>query len=198
MEIASNAGAQAVTQLDANHDGALDYAELANAPGLRAGVATIKKLASSRRPMPPESQLQTQKITAEEIDARIQEWKARGTGRISVPCHVLRVNKKAGKAGAKPTPISGAEVKLVPEGFLGPGLTTGTGTTDSRGDAIVSQPSRGGDDPSSGMSPGFYRVEITKGSEIPAKYNTATILGAEVAGDAPQLSSGGFTFELDF
>ena len=34
------------------------------------------------------------------------------------------------------------------------------------------------------MCPGYYRVEITKGSEIPAKYNTATILGEEISGDA--------------
>ena len=75
MEIASNAGAQAVAQLDANKDGALDYNELAKAPGLRAGVAKIKNLATFRGPKPPESQLQSAKISAEEIDARIQQWK---------------------------------------------------------------------------------------------------------------------------
>ena len=55
---------------------------------------------------------------------------------------------------------------------------------------MISQPSRGGDDPGTGMCPGFYRVEITKGNEIPAKYNTATILGEEVAGDALWQASG--------
>ena len=34
---------------------------------------------------------------------------------------------------------------------------------------------------SPGLSPGFYRVEITKeGDNIPAKYNTATTLGLEI------------------
>ena len=196
MDIASDAGAQAVAKLDANKDGLLDYDELAKAPGLRAGVAKIKKMVKIRGPAPSESQLKSVKITAEEIDARIQEWKDHGTGRVSVPCHVFRVNKKGGKG--KPEPIAGAEVKFVPESFLGPGLTTGTGTTDKRrsGHGFAAQPRwrRSG----VGMSPGFYRVEITKGNEIPAKYNTATILGEEVAGDAVRLSSGPLNFELEY
>ncbi len=191
MEIASNAGAQAVAKYDANHDGALDYDELAKAPGLQAAVAKIKKLTKGHREReaPSESELRSAKITAEEIDARIQEWKARGTGRVNVVCRVVRVE------GGGTEPIAGAEVKFVPEDFLGPGLTTGTGTTDANGFATISQPSRGGSDPARGMSPGFYRVEITKeGDAIPAKYNTATILGKEVAADTP----GNATFELDY
>jgi hypothetical protein len=198
MEIASNAGSQAIATLDANKDSVLDYAELAKAPGLRAGVPTIKKLVTSRSPAPPESQLQTQKISAEEIDARIKQWKDAGTGRIAVPCHVYRVNKKATGNAAR-QPVANADVKFVPEPFLGASLTTGTGTTDASGLAVISQPSRGGDDPNTGMSPGFYRVEITKGGEIPAKYNSETILGQEIAGDAAKMSSGGgITFELEY
>ena len=196
MEIASDAGAKAIAQLDANKDGVLDYDELAKAPGLRAGVATIKKLATFRGPKPPESQLRSEKISAEEIDARIQAWKALGAGRIAVPCRVYRVNKKGGHG--KPQPLADAQVKFVPEAFLGPGLSPGAGTTDKGGMAMIVQPSRGGDDPAFGVSPGFYRVEITKGSEIPAKYNTDTVLGVEVASDAPGLSGGGPTFELDY
>ena len=90
-------------------------------------------------------------------------------------------------------------VKFVPESFLQPGLSTGTGTTDKRDPAAISRPSRGGDDPDFGMCPGYYRVEITKGDEIPAKYpQTATILGEEVAGDAVRLSSGPLNFELEY
>jgi hypothetical protein len=191
MEIASDAGSQAVAKYDTNKDGQLDYKELEKAPGLRAGIGTIKKIAVFRRPPPPLSQIQGAKITAEEIDARIQAWIARGVGRISVPCRVFR------KRGGRSEPIADAQVKFVPEGILGPGLTAGTGTTDKSGSALVSQPSRGGDDPANGMSPGFYRVEITKGNEIPAKYNSATTLGQEVASDAPGLSSG-VIFELEY
>ena len=45
--------------------------------------------------------------------------------------------------------------------------------------------------------PGFYRVEITKGNEIPAKYNTETILGQEVAADVAGISSR-LVFELEY
>jgi len=187
MEIASDAGAQAVAKLDANKDGSLDYDELAKAPGLQAAVSRIKKLAS-RHAEATESQLAHAKITAADIDARIQEWKKRGTGRIGVTCRVFR----------RGSPLANAEVKFVPEEFLGPGLTTGTGTTDAKGDAKVSQPSTGKDDRGIGMSPGFYRVEITKGNEIPAIYNTATTLGQEVAIDAIGISTGGVEFDLDY
>ena len=119
----------------------------------------------------------------------------RGFGRMTVTCRVYRINKKGGKGK---TPLADAEVKLVPEAFLGPGLSTGTGTLDKSGAAMVSQPSRGGDDPAIGMCPGYYRVEITKGNEIPAKYNTATILGVEVSGDSLDLGAGGPSFDLDY
>jgi hypothetical protein len=83
----------------------------------------------------------------------------------------------------------------VPEEFLGSGLPTGTGTTDTRGMAFISQPSHEGDT-SRGMSPGFYRVEITKGEEIPVKYNKSTIFGQEVAADVPGILSP-LVFKMD-
>ena len=53
-------------------------------------------------------------------------------------------------------------------------------------------------DPSvKGLSPGFYRVEITKdGETIPAKYNTETTLGAEAAGGRE--GNSGLTFDLQY
>jgi hypothetical protein len=197
MEIASDAGTQAIKKYDKNHDDALDYEELAKAPGLRAGVAKIKNLTTFHGPKPsPEKlkeQLKSAKITAEEIDARIAEWKKYPAGRISVSCRVYRK-----QGGGKPQPLAGAEVKLVPEDFLGPGLTTGTGTTDKNGSANVSQPSQDVP-PAPGMSPGYYRVEITKaGENIPPKYNKDTTLGVEVASDSPDLEGGGMKFELEY
>jgi hypothetical protein len=190
MDVASDAGAKAVAKYDANKDGVLSYQELAKAPGLRAGVATIKKLVKYRGPRPAESELQRAKIGAAEIDARIAEWKKRGTGRISITCRVLRKGTSHG--------IEGAEVKFVPEDFLGPSLTVGSGTTDAQGYAKISQPSRGKDDPSAGMCPGFYRVEITKGNEIPTKYNKETVLGQEVAWDAVGIQTSNVVFELSY
>ena len=61
---------------------------------------------------------------------------------------------------------------------------TATGKTDQNGMAMLSIPTSGPGDPP-GVAPGFYRVEITKdGEKIPAKYNTETIFGQEVALDA--------------
>jgi len=192
MKIASNAGSQAVAKYDANKDGALDFDELAKAPGLRAGIATIKKLVKPRGEAPTENDIRSAKITAAEIDARIQEWKARGVGRIRVACHVTRV---AGNGRSEP--IAGAEVRFVPEDFLGPDLPTGEGTTDASGTALISQPGQGEGDKVLGMPPGFYRVEITKGSEIPSLYNSATILGQEVAADAVGIT-GKLVFRLEY
>jgi len=192
MEIASNAGSQAIAKYDANKDGVLDYKELNGAPGLQAAVATIKKLAKPRHPPPSESELLGATITAAEIDARIREWKARGTGRIRVLCRVMKATR-----GGVSEPLANAEVKFVPEDFLGPGLPAGTGTTDRTGMALILQPKQGEGDTAPGMSPGFYRVEITKGTEIPAKYNTETILGQEVAADVAGISST-LVFELEY
>jgi hypothetical protein len=187
--IPSGAGDRAIAKYDTNKDGFLDYRELAKAPGLRASVATIKKLSQPRRAPPLESQLQSAKISAEEIDARINEWTKRGTGRINVMCRVKRKGSSE--------PVVGAEVKFVAEDFLGKELPVGAGTTDSNGYAKI-LPVGGKGDPALGMCPGFYRVEITKGGEIPAKYNTATELGQEIAVDAMGISTGGIVFELTY
>ena len=93
--VAAGAGSRAVAKYDANHDGVLDYSELAKAPGLRAAIGTIKKLAKPRQQQPPESQLRSAKISADESDARIKEWKARGTGRIAVRCLRRRSSNKS-------------------------------------------------------------------------------------------------------
>jgi hypothetical protein len=186
MAIASNAGAKAIELYDANKDGVLDYKEMAETPGLRSAVARIKKIGNRRGPAPSDRDLWSTTISADDIDERIKEWKARGTGRIAVKCCVLRGG----------VPLVNAEVNFVPEEFLGSGLPTGTGTTDAHGIAVISQPSQGGGDTSRGMSPGLYRVEITKGEEIPVKYNKSTIFGQEVATDVPGILST-LVFNLD-
>jgi hypothetical protein len=183
MTIASNAGTKAVEKYDANHDGVLSYDELRGAPGLRAAVPKIKKLSKPHNPPPAESELWNEKISAEDIDARIREWKDSGAGRVLIKCRVTR----------RGAPLAGAEVKFVPEDFLGPGLITASGTTDGGGNVVIAYP----DDKVRGISPGFYRVEIVKGDEIPAKYNGGTILGQEVAKDADGISSM-LVYDLDY
>ena len=71
------------------------------------------------------------------------------------------------------------------------------GKTDQNGMAMLSVPTKGPGDPP-GVAPGFYRVEITApGMNIPAKYNTETTLGQEVALDAKGIQEG-INFDLKF
>ena len=93
-------------------------------------------------------------------------------------------------------PLEGADVKFVPEKFLGPNMKTATGVTDQNGVAMLTIPLDGNSPP--GVPPGFYRVEITKaGEKIPAKYNKETIFGQEVAIDAEGVRNG-IKFDLDY
>ena len=74
-------------------------------------------------------------------------------------------------------------MKFVPEEFLGSNMIVATGETDQNGMASnVSIPTSGKQSDPPGVPQGFYRVEITKsGLNIPAKYNTQTVLGHVVA-----------------
>lgn len=83
----------------------------------------------------------------------------------------------------------------MPEKFLGDSYPVGTGKTGMNGTATISMPLSEKDN-RPGMPPGFYRVEVTKaGENIPAKYNTATTLGQEIALDNKSMRSG-ITFDL--
>jgi hypothetical protein len=169
---ASSAGAEAVELYDADHDGKISGAELDKCPALRSSLGQFDTNSD-------------QGISAEEIAARISAWEDARVGRLSVKCLVTRNGR----------PLSGADVRFVPEKFLGENVMPARGKTDESGLAIV-----GGEDSegrvSRGVSPGLYRVEITKqGEQIPAKYNTETTLGQQVAFDASGVREG-FKFEL--
>jgi hypothetical protein len=160
---AVKAGRLALEMYDADKDGKLSGAELDKCPGLKAALARVNLGGGNY-------------VDYEMIKARIQAWQASKLGRMWLRC-MVRHNGQ---------PLAGAEVKLVPEPFLKTGseeLETASGTTDAKGVAMLSIPLRAPEPP--GVPPGFYRVEISKrGLKIPAKYNTETILGQEVAIDA--------------
>ncbi len=169
----ANAAGKAMELYDTNHDGFLDEKELDQAPGLKAA---LKHLDTNH----------TGKISEQQIADRIKSWAELKFGRLQITCRVTHDGK----------PLVGAKVVFVPENFLGGTLQSGSGTTAGGGIAIVSCP-YSADATVKGLSPGFYRVEITKeGENIPAKYNTATTLGAEVGGgwDARD----GLRFELHY
>ena len=159
---------------DTDKNGTISGAELDRCPGLKAAAAKIDAGGEG-------------KITAEMIAARIQQWQQQGIGRMQLYCTVLRNGK----------PLAGAEVKFVPESFLGDDIKTASGKTNSRGRAALSVPTTSRADPP-GVALGLYRVEITKpGDNIPAKYNSATILGQEVAVDTPGIRDG-IVFNLQY
>ena len=150
---------------DTNKDGKISGEELDQCPGLKAALP----------------RLGGGEVTAEMITNRIQEWQRTKAGRLPANCIVTRNG----------SPLEGAEVKFVPEKFLGDNMPTGSAKTEAGGTAKVSMPGVAGTahDPF-GLPPGFYRIEITKeGMDIPAKYNTATVLGAEIAVDSGVLQN---------
>jgi hypothetical protein len=151
------------------------------------------------------------------ITDRIKQWQASRLGRMSLRCMVQHNGR----------PLVGADVKFVPEPFLGPNMKTAAGVTDQNGVAMLTI-AMGPEGGPPGVPPGFYRVEITKpakdatpakpakpaengkppepaqpaqpaqaGLDIPPKYNTETILGQEVAIDAEGVRNG-IKFDLIF
>jgi hypothetical protein len=174
LGIAADAAKRAMELYDANQDGYLEGAELDKVPGLKAALPQVDSNHDG-------------KISAEEIEARIASWKQSQVqvGRLSVSCKVTRRGR----------PLPGATVTFVPESFLGSELKPASGTTNQSGTTTLAtaEPEALG-----GVSPGFYRVQITKqGEPIPARYNTKTELGQEVAVDAPGLEAV-IHFDLDY
>ena len=167
----SRAGSRAIELYDSAKNGYLTANDLQKAPGLKAAMRQVDRNKDG-------------KISADEISARIQDWADSTLGRMGVSCIVNHNGR----------PLAGATVKFVPESFLGGGLQASEGTTDDHGMARLSVPGSA----QRGTSPGFYRVEITKAGEIPAKYNTNTCLGQEVASDAAGLSHGVATVDLNY
>jgi len=171
---AASAGAKAIEQYDANKDGKISGAELDKTPALKAAIARIDAGGAGE-------------ITADKIAARIKVWQESKSARMPLSCTVLHNGK----------PLAGAEVKFVPEAFLGENIKTATGKTDANGVAMLSIPTAGSNDPP-GVAPGFYRVEIAKsGENIPAKYNSQTTLGQEAAVDTPE-NIYGIKFDLRY
>ena len=151
---------------DSNHDGKISGAELDSVPSLTSSMAMANFKSTKEKG-----------ITANDIAARIKAWQQTKVGLIGgVVAQVTRNGK----------PLNGAEVKFVLEKFFG-NLPVCTGTTGPDGNAQITDPF-GGQIVVSGVPPGYYRVEITKpGENIPAKYNSQTIFGLEMAPDVRML-----------
>jgi hypothetical protein len=164
--IPRDAGDAAVKQYDSDADGAIGGDELAKAVSLGSALRRIDSDHNG-------------KVSAAEINSRIQVWKDSKVG-IMPMLVTVRQNGQ---------PLSGAQVLLVPEPFLGSAVKPAQGTTNDRGTAIL-RISNEADE--RGVHLGFYRVEVSKkdsgGREsVAAKFNSQTEIGTEVATDDPKL-----------
>lgn len=172
----SAAGSGAMKLYDTNGDGKVAGDELEKAPSLKEALP----------------RLDTNKdggVSADEVAERVNTWKQMGTAMVFVSCTVTLDGK----------PLPGAKVIFEPESFLGSDIKTAFGTTNEAGQAGIVIPPEDRPDPTlpGGIQFGLYKVRITKdGVNIPARYNTETILGQEVAYDAPSLKNETIVFAL--
>ena len=168
----AGAAAKAISLFDANKNGTLEGPELEKSPGLKAALALIDTN-------------HDQALSAAEIEARVRAY-----AKSSVAMYPVHITVKIDRI-----PLDGANVTLVPEPFLEPPLKRISGITDRLG--IVTPKLEGMS--LAEVNIGLYRVEITyknpQGQDLPAKYNTETTLGLEVALDTPSLERG-VTFDL--
>lgn len=176
---AEAAGAMAMEMYDTNADGKVAGDELEKAPGLKAllGTADTNKDGA---------------LTAEEVTARIYQWKEQKTG-VTIFSFLVTLNGK---------PLEGAAVTFEPEPFLGNEVKIAIGDTAFGGNGGASIPKDQRPSPTSppGMHLGLYKVKVSKkanGQEtVPAKYNEQTVLAQEVAGDVPAVLSGKVVYAL--
>lgn len=167
---ASAAGSGAMKKYDANNDGVVKGDELAKAPALKAALKSLDTDGDGG-------------VSADEVASRVRAWQESRMGKQMVQVTVHRGGK----------PVKGLKVRLVPEEFLGSEILACEGTTQEQGVAALGVP--GSDIP--GCAPGLYRVEITSADgSIPAKYNTETTLGVEIAPDVASVQEG-IRFAID-
>jgi hypothetical protein len=163
----SAASSEAMSLFDADHNGALDKSELAKSPGLLAAITTTDTNHDGA-------------LDAAEIKNRIEYYQGTQTSILPLMMNI-RLDGQ---------PLSGAEVRLVPEPFLEKTIHPATGTTSASGSVGFKVESN----PYPGVNPGMYRVEISRKNQdketLPAKYNTVTTLGQEIALDCPSVERG--------
>lgn len=157
----ATAAAAAIEQLDKNGDGSLDATEIEACPPLKGALASYDSSSDGA-------------LSEAEIEQRLTALYQSGVALANFDCTVTSGGRS----------LIGATVKLRPVGFLADSLLPAEGTTDEQG---VARPTIGDEHIPEKLKgapllyPGLYHVEITHGEvTIPARYNSATELGADV------------------
>ena len=152
-----------IEEFDADRDGALSKSE----------IKASKSLSFlSRNELNPLDVDQDGSVTNEEIEAKIQGFVEEN--RITVFCYVFYRRQ----------PLRDAEIRFVPETFMGPTLVEATGTSNAEGLAEIEDGGEFG-----GMVSGLYKVEITHPTvNISPEFNTETTLGIAVDGTNPYVA----------
>ena len=156
---ASDIAARAIKQYDKNGDGKLTGDELS--PGLKALLKTADKDRDGA-------------LTQSEIADRMAVQVKSMVGLMQV----------AGMVTLDGHPLPDAAVRFVPDPVLEGIVQPAAGRTDGKG--FVSLKIEGQNLP--GVTPGFYRVEVSKKDAsnretLPARYNSSSELGEEVGED---------------
>jgi uncharacterized protein YceK len=163
---ASQAASDAMELYDKDADGALAGAELDAAPGIKKYVDLY-------------DQDDDGGVTRDEITNRLESWNNQRLAILGATVVVYLDGQ----------PLDGATVTFVPETYLGPNVKPAIGVTRQTGLTRVSHaeehlPKTANGRPIYGVTSGTFKIEITHPSQkIPAKYNTETELGAEIAFD---------------
>jgi hypothetical protein len=150
---------KALAEYDLDRNGSLDAKELEGCPGLKAALARLDKDRDGR-------------LSRAELEEYFQTYIDSKTGLQQVVCRFTLDD----------VALSGAEVLLEPEKFMGAVCKTAKGVTDERGEARFQVEGA----PQPGCNLGVYRVRVTKSGAggkqaLPSRYNATTQLGLEVS-----------------
>jgi hypothetical protein len=163
---ASGASRQALEMYDKDGDESLAATELDAVPGIKKNLSHYDHDGDGR-------------VSRDEIAARLNDWANHQLALMGCT-YVVTLDGQ---------PLSEATITLVPESYLGPNVKPASGLTMPNGLVRLSHadedlPKSANGRPIGGVKGGTYKVQVTHPTaKIPAKYNTATELGEEIAYD---------------
>lgn len=147
-----------IMSLDKDGNQAIDKQELSASPALLGDLTQYDGNSD-------------QQISKDELAQQIARIFSRGVGLTSLECTVLYQGQ----------PLADAEVRFIPELFLGDAIKPAQGKTDANGFTAIAIPDDQLPKDQQGLTKmhlGLYRVEITHPTKkIPARYNSSSTLG---------------------